>query len=256
MNKLAIVSASAITMLAAGLVLAHGDHKSEHGGNVGRGSDEIVVEFVMEKGTLKLYVHDDAGNPIETGKVDGNADRHLASASCPTGEAGRGRRASIERAGRRSGPGRPLEGAHHASQRRRVRVGGIVRSRQSRQGETRLRPRPLRHPAALPQRIPSDRGRANTLAKRIDCRCVRARVEATRAAQKNGSMHGASSRSIVQQRRSSLKDRVAPALLRSSFVRCCHWMGGQEPLELTINCAHPVSCRMSMPAPLRSTTYM
>ncbi len=71
MNKLAIVSASAITMLAAGLVLAHGDHKSEHGGNVGRGSDEIVVEFVMEKGTLKLYVHDDAGNPIETGKVEG-----------------------------------------------------------------------------------------------------------------------------------------------------------------------------------------
>jgi nitrogen fixation protein FixH len=38
---------------------------------VGRGDDAIVVEFVMEKGTINLYVHDEAGEPLATKNVTG-----------------------------------------------------------------------------------------------------------------------------------------------------------------------------------------
>ena len=38
---------------------------------MGRGDDEIVVEFVMEKGTVNLYVHDEAGKPLATKNVTG-----------------------------------------------------------------------------------------------------------------------------------------------------------------------------------------
>ena len=38
---------------------------------MGRGDDEIVVEFVMERGTVSLYIHDEAGKPMATKNVTG-----------------------------------------------------------------------------------------------------------------------------------------------------------------------------------------
>ena len=71
MKTLAVVIASVFNMLAFGNAYAHGDHPSTHGGTVGRGDDEIVVEFVMEKGTINLYVHDEAGKPLATEDLTG-----------------------------------------------------------------------------------------------------------------------------------------------------------------------------------------
>jgi hypothetical protein len=71
-NTLAIlVASSGFGLFACGNASAHGDHKSTHGGDVGRGNDEIVIEFVMEKGTLNLYVDDEQGKPMDTDKVTG-----------------------------------------------------------------------------------------------------------------------------------------------------------------------------------------
>ena len=69
MKTLAVVTASVFNLLAFGNAYAHGDHPSTHGGTVGRGNDEIVVEFVMEKGTLNLYVDDEAGEPLATKNI-------------------------------------------------------------------------------------------------------------------------------------------------------------------------------------------
>ena len=71
MKTLAVVVASVFNLLAFGNAYAHGDHPSEHGGVVGRGDDAIVVEFVMEKGTINVYVHDEAGKPLATKNVTG-----------------------------------------------------------------------------------------------------------------------------------------------------------------------------------------
>jgi nitrogen fixation protein FixH len=71
MKTLAVVVASAFNLIVFGNAYAHGDHPSEHGGVVGRGDDAIVVEFVMEKGTLNVYVQDEAGNPLATKNVTG-----------------------------------------------------------------------------------------------------------------------------------------------------------------------------------------
>ena len=71
MKTLAVVVASAFNLIVFGNVYAHGDHPSEHGGVVGRGDDAIVVEFVMEKGTINVYVHDEAGKPLATKNVTG-----------------------------------------------------------------------------------------------------------------------------------------------------------------------------------------
>lgn len=71
MKTLAVVIASIFNLLAFGNAYAHGDHASTHGGTVGRGNDEIVVEFVMEKGTINLYVHDEAGEPLATNNLTG-----------------------------------------------------------------------------------------------------------------------------------------------------------------------------------------
>jgi hypothetical protein len=71
MKTLAVLIASVFNLLAFGNAYAHGDHPSTHGGVVGRGDDEIVVEFVMEKGTLNLYVHDEAGKLLETKDITG-----------------------------------------------------------------------------------------------------------------------------------------------------------------------------------------
>ena len=68
---LAAVFASVLYALAIGSAYAHGDHPSTHGGTVGRGDDEIVVEFVMEKGMISLYVHDEAGKPFAINNVSG-----------------------------------------------------------------------------------------------------------------------------------------------------------------------------------------
>lgn len=51
--------------------LAHGDHAAEHGGVMGRGDDSLVVEFVVEKGTLIVYVEDDSGKPLAKEGVTG-----------------------------------------------------------------------------------------------------------------------------------------------------------------------------------------
>jgi hypothetical protein len=71
MKTLAVVVASVFNLFAFGNAYAHGDHPSEHGGVVGRGDDAIVVEFVMEKGTINVYVHDEAGKPLATKNVTG-----------------------------------------------------------------------------------------------------------------------------------------------------------------------------------------
>jgi hypothetical protein len=71
MKTLALLVASVFNLLAFGSAFAHGDHPSTHGGVVGRGDDEIVVEFVMEKGTLNVYVHDEAGKALETKNITG-----------------------------------------------------------------------------------------------------------------------------------------------------------------------------------------
>ena len=51
-------------VFALGTAYAHGDHPASHGGVVGRGDDAMVAEFVMEKGTLAVYVQDEAGKPL------------------------------------------------------------------------------------------------------------------------------------------------------------------------------------------------
>jgi hypothetical protein len=64
MKRRAAAIASAFFAFVPGLAFAHGDHKPAHGGAVGRPDDDFVVEFVMEKGTVSLYVHDGSGQPI------------------------------------------------------------------------------------------------------------------------------------------------------------------------------------------------
>jgi hypothetical protein len=71
LKTLAIVFASVFHLLAFGSACAHGGHDSTHGGTVGRGDDGIVVEFVMEKGTITLYLHDESGKPMATKNVTG-----------------------------------------------------------------------------------------------------------------------------------------------------------------------------------------
>jgi hypothetical protein len=65
------VGVAVLGLLAFGTARAHGDHQSEHGGTVGRGDDSVVVEFVMDKGTLSLYVEDESGEPLDTEKLTG-----------------------------------------------------------------------------------------------------------------------------------------------------------------------------------------
>jgi len=67
----AVIAVSFLAFVAFGTARAHGDHKPEHGGTVGRGDDSVVVEFVLEKGTLSLYVHDEAGEPLGTEHLSG-----------------------------------------------------------------------------------------------------------------------------------------------------------------------------------------
>jgi hypothetical protein len=71
MKTLAVLIASVFNLLGFGNAYAHGDHPSTHGGVVGRGDDEIVVEFVMENGKINLYVHDEAGKSLETKNITG-----------------------------------------------------------------------------------------------------------------------------------------------------------------------------------------
>ena len=71
MEKITLIIASVFSLLAFEVASAHGDHPSTHGGTVGRGNDEIVVEFVMENGMLTLYVDDEAGKPLATENVTG-----------------------------------------------------------------------------------------------------------------------------------------------------------------------------------------
>ena len=71
MKLIAKVLVVILNLFPVGNAFAHGDHASEHGGVMGRGDDSIVVEFAMEKGTLILYVEDDAGKPLAMKGVTG-----------------------------------------------------------------------------------------------------------------------------------------------------------------------------------------
>jgi hypothetical protein len=62
---------SVFSLLVSGSAGAHGDHPSTHGGVVGQGNDEVVVEFVVENGALNLYVENEAGEPLATEKLTG-----------------------------------------------------------------------------------------------------------------------------------------------------------------------------------------
>jgi hypothetical protein len=59
-----VVIASVVNLVACAPAFAHGDHPSSHGGIMGRGDDTVIVEFVVEKGTLTVYVHDEDGNAL------------------------------------------------------------------------------------------------------------------------------------------------------------------------------------------------
>jgi hypothetical protein len=78
------VIAAVLQALASCSAYAHGDHKSKHGGIMGRGDDEISVELVMEKGTALLYVEDEGGTPLPTQEVKGTLS--LASPGRPAQE--------------------------------------------------------------------------------------------------------------------------------------------------------------------------
>jgi len=60
-----------LTLSPVGNALAHGDHAATHGGVMGRGDDSVVVEFVVEKGTLIVYVEDDSGKALAKEGVTG-----------------------------------------------------------------------------------------------------------------------------------------------------------------------------------------
>jgi len=71
MKTLAVVIASVFNLLAFGNAYAHGDHPATHGGTVGVGDDVIEVEFVMEDGTINLYVHDETGAALSIKNLKG-----------------------------------------------------------------------------------------------------------------------------------------------------------------------------------------
>jgi hypothetical protein len=71
MKLIAKVLVVLLTLLPVGNALAHGDHAAEHGGVMGRGDDSVVVEFVVEKGTLIVYIEDDSGKPLAKEGVSG-----------------------------------------------------------------------------------------------------------------------------------------------------------------------------------------
>jgi hypothetical protein len=71
MKTFAVVFASVLNLIAFGSAYAHGDHNPKHGGTVGRGDDEIVIEFVVEKETVTLYVESEEGKPIATKGIKG-----------------------------------------------------------------------------------------------------------------------------------------------------------------------------------------
>jgi hypothetical protein len=69
-TSLAVIAA-AFQALSFCNAYAHGDHEPKHGGIMGRGDDELSVELVMEKGIATLYIEDESGTPVPTGKVQG-----------------------------------------------------------------------------------------------------------------------------------------------------------------------------------------
>ena len=71
MKTAAVILASILNVFVLGPAFAHGDHAAQHGGVVGRPDEEIVVEFVMEKETVSMYVHDQAGAPIQAKELTG-----------------------------------------------------------------------------------------------------------------------------------------------------------------------------------------
>jgi hypothetical protein len=72
MRTRALAAVLLFDVLAFGTAYAHGDHPASHGGVVGRGDDAMVVEFVMEKGTLVVYVQDEDGKPLPAKDVTGS----------------------------------------------------------------------------------------------------------------------------------------------------------------------------------------
>ena len=70
-HLIAVAPVTALIVLVGSNTFAHGDHKPTHGGAVGRGDDDIVMEFIVQDGTLTLYVDDESGQPIPTKNVVG-----------------------------------------------------------------------------------------------------------------------------------------------------------------------------------------
>ena len=64
------VIATVLQVLSFCDAYAHGDHKPNHGGIMGRGDDEISVELVMDSGTVILFVEQD-DKPLPSEKVKG-----------------------------------------------------------------------------------------------------------------------------------------------------------------------------------------
>ena len=71
LKSASVILASILSLVGFGIACARGDHEPEHGGTVGVGDDQVVVEFVVEKGTLNLYVDDESGEPLESERLVG-----------------------------------------------------------------------------------------------------------------------------------------------------------------------------------------
>jgi len=66
MKTRSLVVASVLGLISAAGAYGHGDHKPKYGGMVGRGDEEVVVEFVVAKDKVTVYVEDEQGKGIET----------------------------------------------------------------------------------------------------------------------------------------------------------------------------------------------
>ena len=66
-----LVFVLAFSWLAITGAYAHGEHKPKHGGLVGRGDEDVVVEFVVAKRRVVVYIDDEQGEPVETKDVQG-----------------------------------------------------------------------------------------------------------------------------------------------------------------------------------------
>lgn len=60
-----------IALLSSAAAFAHGDHDPKYGGIIGHSSDEVIVELVVENGTVVVYIEEESGTPIPSAKAGG-----------------------------------------------------------------------------------------------------------------------------------------------------------------------------------------